>query len=861
VTWGEFVDPLGGCGFVEAAGRLIVTVPGDRTRNLNPMAGYNLDAPRFLRDVEGDFEARVTVLPHALPQSPVSTSPSLPYVGAGLIVWQDETHFLRLFRAWQPTSNVVVDPEWYAGNVSGPRPHMGASVTDQPTHLRVRRSGNSFYLAASPDGQTWTDVTTATDLPLAARVRVGVAVVNSINQDFTAWFEGLSVEQSPNQAPPAAAQADHEQIQGTWTGVSADMHGQKLPDVVVKAIGPTVTFVDGKVKWNANPSSEAKELLGPVLGNFNLEGIFHLDPTKSPKTIDLTVLGQNPKTPLGTPAPRVLLGIYRLDGDSLEICIAIDPDHTAERPTKFESVPGKFISHMKLRRQAASSPEVPGLVRLRSLTPGKDQLPLPHRGSAKAVTVVGDAWRIENTTNEGNFNVMVVQALDGLPKDGVLVFRAKVKVDAKDKAMWGDLGFGTANEVYRSWDQWPGVRSRYDGNDSDWTEKEVRYPAADVKTDPPTVYLYAGLHANGVLWLKDVELLHLPATSPPVPPVSKAPPTNFGPGVVQRIMKSAVPIHTNAALGRVNGSGWVGATYGNEAYILTTSQAVGMKEPAMPAPERIEIVLEAGTPQERWIEGKLLALSREDDLAVVRIKGVNLPGALPIVPSHDLQAGQKLAIVGFPSTLPRLDMSVTPKVRSTTVAGRVSGRSGTINLIQLEGGAESGNSGSVVVDMSGSVKALIVAIGPSSTSLSWAIPGEYVVNLMHGRVLEPIAGQATISGDWVKQPFRANVADPLNWLTRVTADLWVGQPGKVRPAPAAGEPTPAPGDSPRVTVPLVYDPKEAVPLGGSHPAQAEATLPRLKVGEVYWFQPHYYGKDGKDRWGEAVALDPGPDPR
>jgi uncharacterized protein (TIGR03067 family) len=354
-------------------------------------------------------------------------------------------------------------------------------------------------------------------LPLPARVRVGVAVVNSINQDFTSRFEGFTIKQSPNQAPPAAApaaaKADHEQIQGTWTGVSADMHGQQLPNVVVKAIGPTVTFADGKVKWNANPSPEAKVALGPVLGNFNLEGVFHLDPTKSPKTIDLTVLGQNPKTPLGTPAPRALLGIYRLDGDSLEICIAIDPDHAAERPAKFESVPGKFISHMKLRRLPTSSPAAPKVVRLRSLTPGKDPLPLPHRGPANAVTVVGDAWRIENTTNEGNFNVMVAQALDRLPNDGVLVFRAKVKVEARDKAAWGDLGFGSPNEAHRPWDEWPGVRSRYDGKDSEWTEKEVRYPAADVKTDPPMVYLYAGLHADGVLWLKDVELLHLPARS------------------------------------------------------------------------------------------------------------------------------------------------------------------------------------------------------------------------------------------------------------------------------------------------------------------------------------------------------------
>jgi hypothetical protein len=149
-------------------------------------------------------------------------------------------------------------------------------------------------------------------------------------------------------------------------------------------------------------------------------------------------------------------------------------------------------------------------IRLRAFTPGKDPLPLPHRGPARAVTVEGGAWRIENAGQGGNYNVMVVQDLHDLPQDGVLVFRAKVKVEARDKRTWGDLGFGAADHLFISWKQWPDVRARYDGNDTDWTEKEVRSPAAEAGQKGP-VYLYAGLHADGVLWLKDVELLHLPA--------------------------------------------------------------------------------------------------------------------------------------------------------------------------------------------------------------------------------------------------------------------------------------------------------------------------------------------------------------
>src|SRR5581483_8683388 len=117
----------------------------------------------------------------------------------GLVVWQDETHFLRLFRAWMPAGGPFVHPEWYAGEPAN-NPTM-ANVPDQPTHLRVRRVGGRLDLAASLDGQTWTAVTTA-PLPRAARVRVGVAVVSSVNQDMTARFEGFTVRPYPDAASP-----------------------------------------------------------------------------------------------------------------------------------------------------------------------------------------------------------------------------------------------------------------------------------------------------------------------------------------------------------------------------------------------------------------------------------------------------------------------------------------------------------------------------------------------------------------------------------------------------------------------------------------------------------------------------------
>jgi hypothetical protein len=114
---------------------------------------------------------------------------------------------------------------------------------------------------------------------------------------------------------------------------------------------------------------------------------------------------------------------------------------------------------------------------------------------------------------------MIAQVLHDIPKDGVVVFRAKVKVEATEKTTWGSLDFGGANELFPNWDQCPEALSRFDAAEKQWVEKEVRLPAAQFrKNDPAAIYLYAGLHADGVVWLKDAELLHSPARGTVIEP-------------------------------------------------------------------------------------------------------------------------------------------------------------------------------------------------------------------------------------------------------------------------------------------------------------------------------------------------------
>ena len=165
-----------------------------------------------------------------------------------------------------------------------------------------------------------------------------------------------------------------------------------------------------------------------------------------------------------------------------------------------------------------------GAVLLKSFDPAKNKA-VPPRGDTKYITVENGAWRIENALDysiSGNFNVLLATVLDGIPEDGILVCRAKVKLQPKHKDAWGDLMLGDALPRFHGYD-WPDALAEYRGDIPEWTEKEVRYPV-DVfrKKNPPSIPIYVGLHANGVLWVKDLELLHIPP-NPPAPPLAVAP--------------------------------------------------------------------------------------------------------------------------------------------------------------------------------------------------------------------------------------------------------------------------------------------------------------------------------------------------
>jgi uncharacterized protein (TIGR03067 family) len=119
-----------------------------------------------------------------------------------------------------------------------------------------------------------------------------------------------------------------KKFQGAWTFESVEAGGKQQPADEFK--GMTITFEGDKFTVKKDV-----EVL--------MAGTQKLDPSKSPKTIDVTVAE-------GLSKGALMLGIYEISGDTLKVCF--DPEGK-KRPTEFKSASGSqaFVAvHKRVKK-------------------------------------------------------------------------------------------------------------------------------------------------------------------------------------------------------------------------------------------------------------------------------------------------------------------------------------------------------------------------------------------------------------------------------------------------------------------------------------------------------------------------------
>jgi uncharacterized protein (TIGR03067 family) len=119
-----------------------------------------------------------------------------------------------------------------------------------------------------------------------------------------------------------------DQLKGTWTAVSLERGGEKLPEDMLKELNMQLLFAGDKYTER-------------IKGEVNEEGTIKIDTSKKPATIDLNIR-------TGDDKGKLQLGIFEVKGDTLRLCLAV-PDGK-ERPTTFASPEGKTDANVVFKR-------------------------------------------------------------------------------------------------------------------------------------------------------------------------------------------------------------------------------------------------------------------------------------------------------------------------------------------------------------------------------------------------------------------------------------------------------------------------------------------------------------------------------
>lgn len=142
----------------------------------------------------------------------------------------------------------------------------------------------------------------------------------------------IVVPLGPDESAPRKVPAELQPHQGTWTVLSFESDGQRTPDEIARSI---VRKVEGDhVTWER----EGKSFAGTKL---------EVDPSTNPASLVVIPDG-------GRDRGKRVLGIYRLEGDTLTICMARADQ---PRPTRFEAGPGSGLTLMTFRRMAPEPPK------------------------------------------------------------------------------------------------------------------------------------------------------------------------------------------------------------------------------------------------------------------------------------------------------------------------------------------------------------------------------------------------------------------------------------------------------------------------------------------------------------------------
>ena len=149
----------------------------------------------------------------------------------------------------------------------------------------------------------------------------GVAVLAIVS-----LFAGVRPQAAGGDAKDQAVAKDLRAFKGTWRLSSKEVDGKKFSEEEIKDV---IATTNGEGRFSVRRGDKVID-----------EGTVKLDPTKKPKTIDVTFTE-------GEREGKTALGIYEIESDAFRICIARVGD---ERPAEFSAKAGSSCTLFVYKR-------------------------------------------------------------------------------------------------------------------------------------------------------------------------------------------------------------------------------------------------------------------------------------------------------------------------------------------------------------------------------------------------------------------------------------------------------------------------------------------------------------------------------
>ena len=188
--WGTAIDPDGDCKIVDKGDVLEISIP-NTLHDLNA-DNDKLNSPRVLREVTGDFTITVKVTGGFRP-GPKSTNPkAVPYIGGGIVVWQDSNNYIFLGRAAINRGGKVGEFAAFEEREWGTRGALNNRGIDPGgVYLRVERRNNRILGYTSKDGKNWTRLDPM-EPSYPATLKVGLYAINGSTDPTGVRFEDFN---------------------------------------------------------------------------------------------------------------------------------------------------------------------------------------------------------------------------------------------------------------------------------------------------------------------------------------------------------------------------------------------------------------------------------------------------------------------------------------------------------------------------------------------------------------------------------------------------------------------------------------------------------------------------------------------